>query len=260
MPFDTLRRLVPAPLRRRVKRALGLPERRLHADWKLLERIGPVAGPHVVLDVGAHHGWFFHCWQDWCPGAEVHAFEPTPDSFARCRQLYGDDPRVRLTQSAVGSEAGRARLNVLGESSVSNSLLEPEAATWRAIEYRTGEIGEIEVPVLRLDDYADAAGLGEIHLLKIDVQGFEMEVLRGAEATLPRVAHVFVESGIRPLYRGGARFSEVFDHLTGHGFHLIGMRAWHRGNHALVEADLLFRRDDLMPPIDARVDRIYESS
>ncbi len=86
------------------------------------------------------------------------------------------------------------------------------------------------------------------------------EVLRGAEATLPRVAHVFVESGIRPLYRGGARFTEVFDHMVARGFHLIGLRAWHRGNQALVESDLLFRRDDLMPPIDPRIDRIYETS
>jgi FkbM family methyltransferase len=252
--------LIPAPWRRAVKRALGMPVRRLHSDWSILGRIGPVEGGHVVLDVGAHHGWFFHCWRDWCPGAEVHAFEPTPASFARCAELYGAEPNTHLVRAAVGRVAGTGRLHTLGDSAVSNSLLAPDLEAWSAIQYQTGAITSVEVPTLTLDEYAREKGLGEVYLLKIDVQGAELDVLHGAQALLPSVDHVFVESGIRPLYHGGARFSQVAELMLDRGFHLIGFRAWHRGNHALVEADLLFRRNDLLPPIDPTVERIYESS
>lgn len=252
--------LIPAHWRRSIKRALGMPLYRLHPDWSILERIGRVEGRHVVVDVGAHHGWFFHCWRDWCPEAEVHAFEPTPESYLRCQKLYGAEPATTLVNAAVGSSSGTARLHVLAESAVSNSLLQPDSAAWDAIEYRTGAIAAIEVPVLTLDQYAEQNRLVEVHLLKIDVQGAELDVLDGARRLLPHVRYVFVESAIRPLYRDGARFTEVVERMREHGFHLIGFRAWHRGNHALVETDLLFRRDDLLTPVDPAVERIYESS
>ncbi len=258
--FDALRRRLPARWKRPLKRWLGRPETRLHPDWEILRRIGPVSEPHFVIDVGAHHGWFFHCWRDWCPSAEVHAFEPTPASRARAAEFYGGAPGIFVTQAAVGARRGTARLKVLADSSVSNSLLEPDAGRWREIAYSTGEVSEIEVPVVTLDDYAAERGLGEVKLLKIDVQGFELEVLRGAEALLPRVENVFVESAIEPLYLGAARFTEVFDFLTVRGFRLIGFRSWHRGNYALVEADLLFRRAERVGPVDMTFDRIYEGS
>lgn len=258
--LDPLRRLVPAPLKRALKRRLGMPETRLHPDWELLRRIGPVRGPHVVIDAGAHAGWFFHCWRDWCPEAEVHAFEPTPESLERCRALYGSEPRTHLVGAALGAKPGTARLRRLAASGVSNSLLDPDPEAWRSIAYETGEVSTVEVPVTTVDAYAADRGIGAIHLLKIDVQGFELEVLRGAEETLPRIDHVFVESAIQPLYEGAARFSGVFEHLVAKRFDLIGFRAWHRGNHSLVEADLLFRRTDLTPPVERATDRTYESS
>lgn len=257
---NLIRGAVPRRLKRAVKRLLGRPETRLHPDWELLRRIGPVSDRHLVLDVGAHHGWFFHCWRDWCPRAVVHAFEPTPASFQRCRELYGGQPDTLLVQAAVGARAGTAQLRLLADSDVSNSLLAPDSAAWEAIDYRTGEVTELAVPVITLDDYAAAQSIRSVYLLKIDVQGAELDVLAGAERILPWVDHVFIESGIRPLYQGGARFSQVFEVLTARGFDLIGMRAWHRGNHALVEVDMLFRRAELTGPIDPKVDRIYESS
>ena len=114
------------------------------------------------------------------------------------------------------------------------------------------------MPITTLDAYVAAEGLSSIHLLKIDVQGYEMHVLGGAEQILPKVSLIFVESGIRPLYVEAPRFSDVFHHLSARGFHLMAMQAWHRGNHVLMEADMLFRRDDLIPPVDERVVRITE--
>ena len=253
-----LRSLVPAPVKRGVKNALGLPQTRLHPDWAILRPVGPVVHAHVVLDVGAHHGWFFHCWQDWCPAARVHAFEPYPESFAAMSAEYGRDPRVTLNAVGVGSAPGRMPLRVMADSKVSNSFLPHRPQAWDEVRFRTGAISQVDVPVTTLDDYCASAKIQSVYLLKIDVQGFELEVLRGAGATLPRVDHVLVESAIRPLYEGAARFTEVVDFMRDAGFHLMAMRQWHRGNHVLMETDMLFRRDGLAPPVDESIERVVE--
>lgn len=254
---QTLQRLIPQPLRTRLKKALGLPSTRLHPDWEVLRSIGPCESPHLVLDVGAHHGWFFHCWLDWCPQARVVAFEPTAESFQQASELYGADPRVRLFQLGIGAQTGELNFNILADSQVSNSFLPPRQAVWEAIEYNTGAISQRRVPISTLDDFCAEQKIAGAYLLKIDVQGYELEVLKGAIGILPRIDHVFVEAGIQRLYEGAPSFAEVCLFMEIQGFHLMHLRAWHRGNRVLVETDLLFRRNDLAPPIDRERDRYY---
>lgn len=252
--LDPIRRMVPRAWKDALKRRLGRPLTRLQPDWKILEVIGPVEHPHVVFDVGAHEGWFLHSWKDWCPQAEIHAFEPAIEAYENGRALYGGDPSIHYVNAGVGRAAGTLELNVMEESRVSNSFLRPVEETWRAIDYHTGAITRRTVNVIALDDYARA--IASIYLIKIDVQGFELEVLEGAKETLRRTDYVFVEAAIRPLYEGAPRFTQVHDFLDAHGFHLIAMRAWHRGNLTLVETDMLFRRNELMPPVDPNVSRV----
>lgn len=254
--MDFLRRALPQPLRHALKKRLGVPLTRLQEDWAILAPIGPVERPHVLFDVGSNEGWFFHCWKDWCPAAEVHAFEPQAEPLEASRRLYGNDPAIHLVNAAAGAVSGELHLNVMTESTVSSSFLAPVEATWSSIGYRTGAIERRTVPVITLDEYAAEKAIGGVYLLKIDVQGFELAVLEGATSLLARTDHVFVEAAIRPLYEGAPRFSTIFDFLDAHGFHLMTMRAWHRGNGVLVETDMLFRRNELAPPFDPAVDRI----
>jgi hypothetical protein len=150
-------------------------------------------------------------------------------------------------------------LNVVSGTTLANSFLPVAQQRWDEIRYATGAVSKRIVPVLALDDYAARQGLGEIHLIKARVQGYELEVLRGAANLLRRTRYVLVTSAMRPMYEGAPRFTDVFVHLDAHGFHLVGFQAWHRGNQTLIEGDLLFRRNDLMPPVDDRIDRVYST-
>jgi FkbM family methyltransferase len=257
MTFDWARRAMPGRLKGPLKRLLGIPATRLHPDWAILAPIGPVEGDHLILDVGSHRGWFFHCWKDWCPGARIQAFEPALEAYEESVRLYGGDPSIVIHPVGLASGSGTLDLNIMAGSPPSNSFLEPVREAWEAIGYATGPISHRRVPVMSLDEFAARSGVTTVYLLKVDVQGFELEVFKGANATLTRTSYVFVESAIRRLYVGAPNFAAVHDHLEERGFHLMALRGWHRGNRMLVETDMLFRRNDLAPAFQPSV-RIVE--
>lgn len=173
------------------------------------------------------------------------------------RALYGEDSRVHMNRAGVGSANGEFELNVLTDSKVSSSFLAPAHGTWDTIEYHIGAIEQERVPVVTLDQYCSEKNVESVYLIKIDVQGFEIEVLKGAGRILGTTDYVFVEAGIERLYEGAPSFAEVHSEMEKRGFHLMTMRAWHRGNHRLVETDMLFRRNGLEPDIDRAKDRYY---
>src|SRR5947207_12820694 len=121
---DLARRALPSRFKRAIKSRLGMPMTRLHSDWKILEAIGPVERPHVVIDAGAHEGWFFHCWKDWCPQAEIHAFEPAIEAFERAKSLYRSDPALHIINAGPASARATLELHVLEPSRVSDSSLQ----------------------------------------------------------------------------------------------------------------------------------------
>jgi FkbM family methyltransferase len=253
--LDAIRRAVPQSLKNQLKRMLGLPLSRLHPDWRILIPIGPIYRRHTILDIGSHHGWFFHCWKDWCPNAVIHAFEPREEAALRSIELYGDDPDLVVNQIAVGDVRGNRDFHVLEQSPVSSSFLTHDKEVWQEIKFHAGPVAERKVEVTTIDAYCEAHDLTSIYLIKIDVQGYEMRVLSAAKMVLPHTDHVLVEVAIRPMYEDAPDFTKVYHFMCRQGFHLMGMRAWHRGNHVLMESDMLFRRNELMPPVDESIDR-----
>lgn len=259
--LDPIKALLPFETRRNLKKALGIPLR-IDPDWDLLQPLGPREDEHVVLDVGAFKGYFIKCWKKFCPKARFHCFEPTPHTFQKLQELYGDQPDIRLNQAGLAEEAGELEIQMSSNIHSCNSFLAPKQSTWQENRYEVGELTTTQVPVWTLDNYLAEQKIDRVYLMKIDVQGYELKVLQGGEKrALGRIDHILVESGIRPFYEGAPRFSDVFNYLTSQGFHLMGMRAYHLGKNTLMEADMLFRRDDLMPEISPNPsgEKIYQS-
>lgn len=135
----------------------------------------------VALDVGANAGVFSHLLTTLNPRATVHAFEPLPAMARHIADWAGHLGRdVRVTNAAVGDRAATATLYASAPNDSGASLVAtPGAAT-----------PGIEVPVVTLDDAAPA---GDILLIKVDTEHYELQVLRGATRVLARTRFLILE-------------------------------------------------------------------
>ena len=145
--------------------------------------------PFVALDVGANVGSWTGALLDIAPEAHVFAFEPSEAAFGALEARFRNFENVSTINVAVGEEAGKAHLFADHPGSGLASL-SPRRLDHFGIEFSHVE----EVPVLTLDDWCERKGVTP-QLLKMDVEGHEMSVLRGAEKTLNLVQVVQFEFG-----------------------------------------------------------------
>ncbi|MGE0256457.1 MAG: FkbM family methyltransferase [Alphaproteobacteria bacterium] len=195
----------------------------------------------TVVDVGANVGQFSLLASALFPRARIIAFEPLAGPAARFARLFAGNPRVTLHRAALGPAAATAAMHV-SRAADSSSLL-PIGSLQAEIFPGTEEVGTEQVTVAPLDRFVAAADIAAPALLKIDVQGYELEVLRGAAPLLDRFAWVYVEASFQRLYKGQALAGEVADFLARHGFAEAGRYNLTRdGKGRDVQADFLFGR------------------
>jgi len=161
----------------------------------------------TVIDIGANRGQFSLAARRWAPGARVFAFEPLSVPAEVFRKVFAGDARVRLYQAAIGPQAGEAVIHVSAADD-SSSLL-PISGLQGRIFPGTGEAATEKIRVGRLSDFVSAEDIKAPAMLKLDVQGFELEALRGCEVLLGRFSLVYVECSFIPLYTGQALADEV---------------------------------------------------
>jgi FkbM family methyltransferase len=154
--------------------------------------------PGTVLDVGAHEGAFALPFAA-LPASRVLAFEPLPAAFDRLRAAFGDPlpAHVELRREALGDRDGEALLTLPVLDGVPQEQWASTAKSYGALgEARVAE-QRITVPLRRLDGF----GLRDLTAVKLDAEGAEYEVLRGARETLLRcrpVLSVEIEERHRP--------------------------------------------------------------
>jgi FkbM family methyltransferase len=151
------------------------------------ELLGAAAdGPLEVLDVGA---WTREALRA-LPQARIHAFEPSEAAFGALSSAFGADARVTLHRFARSDSDGLATLCANDPGSGIGSL------TMRRLDHIGVEMSHQEMIATRtLESWADEAGLGTSDVLKLDVEGHELDVLRGAGRMLDGVRVLQFEFG-----------------------------------------------------------------
>jgi FkbM family methyltransferase len=195
----------------------------------------------TVVDIGANRGQFAMVARRCMPQARVISFEPLPTAAAKFRAVFTGDDRVTFHEVAIGPATGNATLHV-SKRDDSSSLL-PITATQVALFPGTAEADTANVRIAPLREFVTASDIRPPAFLKLDVQGFEMEALRGCEDLLDRFACVYAECSFVELYAGQALADEVIGWLRERGFKLRGVHNmdYDRGGRA-IQADFLFGR------------------
>ncbi len=143
----------------------------------------------IIFDVGANHGDFV---QLALGAAAIHAFEPSQTAYAELTRRFANRSEVHLNNLALGSERGERMLYYDAPGSELSSLYQRKVQH-HGIDMSGSELVQVET----LDQYCAAHSIDHIDLLKLDVEGHELEVLRGAEQMLARkqIAVVSFEFG-----------------------------------------------------------------
>jgi FkbM family methyltransferase len=171
-----------------------------------------------VLDVGANDGGYGRALRDAGYRGDILSFEPLTQAHAALQRITSGDPRWHVAaRMALGAQDTEISINIAGNS-VSSSILPMNHLHAQAAPQSRYQ-GQEPVPLRRLDGIDDP-GLGRATsvMLKIDTQGYEMAVLRGAESTLPRIRGVQVELSTVALYQDQPVYDEVMTFLQSRGF------------------------------------------
>lgn len=213
-----------------------------------------VHGVNLVLDVGANTGQYSHGLRSGGYRGKIVSFEPLQLAFANLQRRAQRDPLWDAMELALGEVDRIATMNIAGNS-VSSSVLAMENRHVDAAP-TSSYVGTCEVTMARLDSIAPSilADDARIHL-KLDVQGYEFQVLQGAKSSLERITSVETEMSLVPLYQGQALMPAIIGHLQGEGFKLVWLERGFLDPRTgyMLQADGLFLRSD--DPFDFSTER-----
>jgi FkbM family methyltransferase len=177
----------------------------------------------TILDVGANIGQFASRMRRVFPSAEIHCFEPVPAALDKLNAwARSQGSRVHVHPCALGASPGDVEMHQHTLHTASSSML-PTTAECVSLYPYTAEQRVIQVRQSTLDAEMAACRLAPLTLLKLDVQGYEAEVLRGADATLPLVDACITEVNIALLYDGQPSFRWLVDYLGTYGLEFHGL-------------------------------------
>src|SRR6266404_2199477 len=190
--------------------------------------------PRVIYDIGGSNGIWSDSIAEVVPRAEFHAFEPLSQTLpfyerdlkSRLHRL----PYFHLHPVALGDHNGMAEMFVSQDG-------------WGSSLHDRGDIPEvkerIQVPVFRLDDYASEKHLPPPDVIKIDTQGAEAVILKGAANALKSATVLFLETWLVRGYGPNCPLlGEIIEQLRPHGFTLADFgERFYDGNHRLYSVD-----------------------
>ena len=178
--------------------------------------------PAIIFDVGANVGQSAMDFRAQFPAARIHCFEPVPATFEALSAAIAGDPLTSAHHCAMGNAEGTVRVTARRTSSSNRVVLDP-----RRLD------NTVEVPLTTGQAFCAAHGVGRIDFLKIDAEGFDLEVLRGFEPLFRegRVDCVQAECGLAPGNRVHVPFAEILAYMTGLGYGFYGLYGASRRDH-----------------------------
>jgi FkbM family methyltransferase len=240
----------------KVTEALKIMLRSHTSPFFLLKRAGSVSSIQIahsfkqlvrgdidtLIDVGANQGQFALSWKKFNPKSKVFCFEPVPETFRQLKINTSNYKDIHVFNLGLGSTSGKLTIHKNGHSHASSFL---RVSTFQKVHIPKTSFEKLEeVDVSTLDEMCSTfEPLGK-SVLKLDVQGFEKEVLSGGGTLLKHIDYLIIEMSFQPMYEGEMLFDEMNDFLKRLGFEIYAPLGFLQMNNLQIpQIDFLFRRN-----------------
>jgi FkbM family methyltransferase len=230
----------------------------LHGAYEAAELavlLAAAEGAETVFDIGANVGWYtLHLARALGPAGRVFSFEPMPATFAALERnvaLNGLEDRVTLNRLGLAEEAGEAEFFVPEETG--------SVAASRRPLFQEQRNQSVRATLDTLDAFVARTGIERLDLVKCDIEGGELPMLRGGRATLERFRPVvFLEMLRKWSAAFGYHPNDILDLMGGLGYRGYalgedGLEAVERVDETMVHTNFLFLDDADHAPVRARV-------
>jgi FkbM family methyltransferase len=199
----------------------------------------------AIIDGGAYHGAVSKQFLSCFPDAIIWAFEPQKESFAVLERNVSDIPNIRPINFAISSTAAKKELHTT-EKPYTSSLFPRAFFGEKYYPEATKPVGIETVDVVTLDEWAQRQGIACIDIIKLDLQGHELEALKGAVELLKQTVRlVYTEVEFIELYENNCLFFQVETFLRNHGFYLYQLYNLVTGEDGqLISGDVTFINRD----------------
>jgi FkbM family methyltransferase len=216
-------------------------ERHTWHESSYFKRLLSILEIDCIFDVGANRGQFGRWLRVNGFSGEIISFEPNPAAFAELQVAASVDEKWICYPWALGSENGQMCLNVMRSDDFS-SFLNPRADVDFAHANKIASM--VEVPIKTLEDVYKPS---KRPFLKMDTQGYDLQVLKGAANVLPEFCGLLSEVSFVQIYDGAPTFSESMSSIREAGFLPSALFSVHPAETLkLVEMNAYFVREDLI--------------
>ena len=203
----------------------------------------------TLFDIGANRGQTSVEIARIFPKSQIYSFEPDPNTYADLIEKTKAISEIKTFNIGFGSKKGRLQMNI-NKGSGGNSILSiSDKIKDLAFGDWTECIGQREVELTTLNSFCDEQSIKYVDLIKLDTQGYELQILEGGTKVTPSFTKVvFIEVLFEELYMNQAYFQDIYKILTERGFKLAGL--YNKFNkiespHNLLWCDALFVSDSL---------------
>ncbi len=169
----------------------------------------------IIIEAGAHKGEdtinMAHLW----PGGTIYAFEPLPQNYQTTTNTVAGIQNVKTFPLALSSETGIAHFYVGISNPGASSLYKPNEFLF---EYISFESEPTQVQTITIDEWAKEEGITHVDFMWLDMEGGELDALKGAEKILPTVQAIYSEVNFKEFRQGNCFYHEIKEWLQARGF------------------------------------------
>lgn len=201
----------------------------------------------VLIDVGANRGMFARAYNHFSPSRNWFLFEPIPVLANYLKSAFSTKEVVILQKAISDEPSTEVNFHISENDGQSSSLLKM-GLRHLEVSPDSRQLETVQVSVSTLDEELKWIPFSRA-FLKVDVQGSELNVFRGAQETLKRVVAIHTEVSLTSLYENDSMATEVIEFLVSQGFIVYGIDPWFRdfkSSGELLQADVLFIKPQLL--------------